>query len=310
MVCHFPLEKNEDLNKLKVSWQHHEPYKKIQVVKFNNGKEEPMHQDNPYRGRASLLTEELKKGEAILQIKDVKLTDAGTYLCILQSEGSDYDKITLEVQASYTDIQMSFQVSYADNEIYLTCHSLGFPKASVYWTTNGVNISFPGNTSHNQTKDGFYNTTSTIKILDRKKSYSCVFWNEALNETTEASMGHPETDNYDSSITMKILIPCMAVMIIGTVVIIYTKRQVCFKGFRKKGMLYIFVQEEEGREQCELSGKASDITVSERVALLKIKTRLQTSIAQVKTETDKTELNELEKILIPLTCPSCSKGSV
>ncbi|XP_073491213.1 programmed cell death 1 ligand 1-like isoform X3 [Aquarana catesbeiana] len=230
MACHFPLKKAEDLKELIVSWQH----TKTEVVKFNNGAEEPMHLENPYRGRASLLTEELKKGHAILQIKGVKLTDAGTYVCLLQFEGSDYDKMTLEVQASYTDIQMSFQVSHTDNQIYLTCYSLGFPKADVYWTTNGVNISSPANTSYNQAEDGLINTTSTIKITDRKKSYSCLFWNKALNETTEASIGHPDIDHYDHSIIMKILFPCLALTFIVSAVIIYSKRQVCFKGFRKK----------------------------------------------------------------------------
>ncbi|XP_018425760.1 PREDICTED: programmed cell death 1 ligand 1-like, partial [Nanorana parkeri] len=232
MSCHFPFQKDEDLNKLKVSWQHHDPYKKTQVVKFTNGKEEPIHQGNPYHGRASLLTKELIKGEAILQIKDVKLTDAGAYFCMLQSEGSDFNKIRLEVLAPYTDIQMSFHESAS--QIYLTCHSVGFPKADVYWIRNGVNISSPANTSHIQNEDGFYNTTSTIKILDRKQSYSCVFWNKALNETTEASIGHSDTDYYDPLITMKIIIPCLVLMVILSVVIIYLKRQACFKCFRKK----------------------------------------------------------------------------
>lgn len=102
MACHFPLKKAEDLRELIVSWQH----TNTEVVKFNNGAEEPMHLENPYRGRASLLTEELKKGHAILQIKDVKLADSGTYVCILQFEGSDYDKMTLEVQGKMPKVSL------------------------------------------------------------------------------------------------------------------------------------------------------------------------------------------------------------
>ncbi|XP_072259335.1 programmed cell death 1 ligand 1 [Pyxicephalus adspersus] len=229
MSCHFPFKKDEDINELKVSWQHHEAHVKTQVVRFTNGKEEPINQENPYRGRASLLTEELIKGEAILQIKDVKLIDAGTYLCMLQFEGSDYHKVTLEVQAPYTNIQMSSHVSEADNQIYLSCYSLGFPKADVYWTANGVNINSPANISHVQTEDGFYNTTSTIKIMDRTKIYSCLFWNKALNETTGASIRYPDLDNYGPSTIMKILIPCLALFIVF--VILFT----CFQSFRKKG---------------------------------------------------------------------------
>ncbi|XP_069620429.1 programmed cell death 1 ligand 2-like [Ranitomeya imitator] len=191
MVCKFPVTEQDDLNKLTVSWQHVPPqtHKPSQVTMFNKGREDVLSQDNMYKGRASLIMQKLKNGMAILQIEEVKLTDAGKYLCVLHLAGSDFKAIMLNVQASYSKIVASSHMS-EDNELSFTCQALGFPEAEVYWKKNGVNVSSPANTSHTQTPDGFYKVTSTIKVMNMSDSYHCVFWNQALNEKTEASLEH------------------------------------------------------------------------------------------------------------------------
>ncbi|XP_068127488.1 programmed cell death 1 ligand 2-like [Hyperolius riggenbachi] len=239
MTCNFPFEKDEDINKLMVSWQHLQDGNDavIQVVQFKNGKEDWLNQESTYRGRASLLYDELIKGEATLEIKDVKLTDAGTYRCLVQLGGADYNKIKLEVQASYSDIQQSIQVSHTDNEIYVTCHSLGFPKAEVFWQINGINVSSTANTSHTRTVAGFYNTTSILRITDTNKSYNCVFWNNALRERTEALVQYSDTGTDGFSFKMKVIIPFVVVLVLLCTVatISYSRKRLCFKFFRKKG---------------------------------------------------------------------------
>ncbi|XP_073398742.1 programmed cell death 1 ligand 2-like isoform X2 [Dendrobates tinctorius] len=191
MVCKFPVTEQDDLSKLTVSWQHVPPQTHIpsQVTMFNKGREDILSQDNMYKGRASLMIQKLKNGMAILKIEEVKLTDAGKYLCVLHLAGSDFKSIMLNVQASYSTI-VTFSHISEDNKLSLTCESLGFPEAEVYWKKNGVNASSPVNTSHTQTTDGFYKITSTIKGVNMSDSYHCVFWNQALNEKTEASLEH------------------------------------------------------------------------------------------------------------------------
>lgn len=257
MKCKFPVPKENDLNKLIVSWKHfpQEHQEARQVTMFNNGREDVSNQDKMYKGRTSLLVQELKNGEAILQIEEVKPTDAGTYWCLLQLGGSDYQDIKLNVQASYSNITTSSYKS-EDNEISLTCESLGFPKAEVYWRTNGVNISSTVNTSYTQTPDGLYRIKSTIKGIDVNQSYNCVFWNKALTEETQASPKHSglvellHGSNYNrypqrndsghhSEVVQNVIlivIGCVIVIILfGVVVLFFKKTHRCFKCFKKKG---------------------------------------------------------------------------
>ncbi|XP_075065338.1 programmed cell death 1 ligand 1-like isoform X2 [Mixophyes fleayi] len=237
MTCHFPLTKDEDINELKVSWQCMNPQQSLprQVIMFKNGKEDLLNQESTYRGRATLLMEELKKGEAVLQIQDVKLSDAGIYVCALELGGSDYQKIKLEVQASYAIIQKFIKISPTDNDISLTCQSLGFPEAEVYWQKNGSNVSSPAYTSHTRTPDGLYNTTSTIKGIDMSQGYNCVFWNKAMNEKTEASFQRPDPDNDVPSAKIIIIVLCLVVFLTIAIIVIVTLRRRCFKCFKKKG---------------------------------------------------------------------------
>ncbi|XP_063770053.1 programmed cell death 1 ligand 1-like [Pseudophryne corroboree] len=260
MTCKFPLSKKEDINELKVSWQYVSPKQSLprQVIMFKNGKEDLLTQESTYKGRATLLLEELNNGQAILQIQDVKLSDAGTYLCALELGGSDFQNIKLDVTASFINIQDSVNISPEDNDVSLTCQSLGFPEAEVYWKKNGNNVSSPSyNTSHTRTVDGFYNTTSTIRGIDITQSYNCVFWNKATNEKTEASFQQSDledaihraresTSNVNTASQNNlggnipetktiIIVLCMVVFLIVAITLVVRLRRHCFKCFRKKG---------------------------------------------------------------------------
>ncbi|KAG8595592.1 hypothetical protein GDO81_001566 [Engystomops pustulosus] len=250
MICSFPVPKEDDLNKLKVSWKHFltKDQQARQVTLFNNGREDFLSQEPSYKGRASLLNQELKYGRAILKIEEVKLTDAGIYLCLLQLDGSDYQEITLNVQASYNTIK-TFSNESNNNELSLTCESLGFPEAKVYWKQNGVNVSLPVNTSYIRNKDGFYKITSTIKGVDINHQYDCVFWNKDLNEETKASTKlsgfthESNSENPQMNATGYYIRPMHTVVIIGCIIILlavfvilfYKQRLLCFKCFKKKG---------------------------------------------------------------------------
>ncbi|XP_053322069.1 programmed cell death 1 ligand 2-like [Spea bombifrons] len=236
MNCSFPIEDNFNITKLLASWEHIYSSTRAnkEILRLYNGKINILNQGNANSNRVTMLMEELKNGTAVLEIKHVKLTDAGVYTCFLQLEGSDYKSITLEVQASYENIYSYTQVSSDGNEISLTCQSLGFPKAEVYWKNNGNNITLPANTSHSLTKDGFYNTSSTIKSETHSiQNYKCVFWNKALNETTEASFGLEENGSLPSLET-NVSIIMVVLLLFLFVVLFYLTRKYSFKCFRKK----------------------------------------------------------------------------
>lgn len=98
MGCHFPVHSPLNLMGLSVSWQRKLSLGDKEVYKLNNGQEDLTHQDSDYHGRASLSHEELDKGLSLLSITNIKLTDAGDYICVVKYEGADYKYITLSVE--------------------------------------------------------------------------------------------------------------------------------------------------------------------------------------------------------------------
>ncbi|KAG8455180.1 hypothetical protein GDO86_001393 [Hymenochirus boettgeri] len=237
LICIFPVgEDIKNLQKLKMSWEHLDTSQEVLIL--NNGKLDLTHQADTFKGRATLLMDVLNTGQAVLEIRNLKLSDSGKYRCVLQLDASDHKTINLEVQASYKIIYIYSHSSPADNEDFLTCQSLGFPLAEVYWQNNGGNITLPATTSHILTSDGLYNTTSTIKYRpDIKQNYSCVFWNKALKQKTQVFFGYQELkDNqvaeshFHAMIIISIFISLLVMMLVVCI-----KRKGCFKCFRKKG---------------------------------------------------------------------------
>lgn len=103
MECRFPVNGSVDLGLLTVFWEQKRQgsLKAKEVYTFRNGKALRPSQHPDYIGRASLLHSELEAGRAILQITNVKITDAGSYLCLIDYQGVDYKYISLEVTGEW-----------------------------------------------------------------------------------------------------------------------------------------------------------------------------------------------------------------
>ncbi|XP_068523256.1 programmed cell death 1 ligand 1-like isoform X3 [Anas acuta] len=101
MECRFPVNGSLNLGLLSVVWEQKRQghSESRDVYALHKGKALPPSQHHDYVGRAALLHDELESGRAILQITSVKITDAGSYLCLIDYQGADYKYITLEVTA-------------------------------------------------------------------------------------------------------------------------------------------------------------------------------------------------------------------
>uniref|UniRef100_A0A8C0GA93 CD274 molecule n=1 Tax=Chelonoidis abingdonii TaxID=106734 RepID=A0A8C0GA93_CHEAB len=156
-----------------------------------NGKENLNNQHSNYRGRVNLLKEKLQLGQSMLQITNVKPTDAGTYLCLIGYEGADYKTITLQVKAPYRNITkrtVTVQGTAGHSEWELICQSEGYPKAEVIWH-NGEHQDFSAkaNTTYEAGTDQLYSVTSTLKTnTSVNETFHCVFWNKEFKENTSA----------------------------------------------------------------------------------------------------------------------------
>ncbi|NXR03469.1 PD1L2 protein, partial [Sagittarius serpentarius] len=190
MECRFPVNGSLNLGLLTVVWEQKRKgqSKSKEVYTLRNGKAFPPSQHHDYIGRAALLHSELKFGRAILQITSVKITDAGSYLCLIDYRGVDYKYITLEVKASYKRINTQVMKKTGEDKFVFTCQSEGFPLAEVFWQNEkNFNLSGSANTTYTLTTDGLYNVTSILTFKpNMTENYSCVFWNKELNGETSA----------------------------------------------------------------------------------------------------------------------------
>ncbi|NWV25875.1 PD1L1 protein, partial [Origma solitaria] len=190
MECRFPVNGSIDLGLLTVVWEQKRQgrLKSKEVYTLRNGKALPLSQHPDYIGRASILHSELKLGRAILQITKVKITDAGSYLCLIDYQGVDYKYIALEVKAPYKRINTQVMRKPGEDKFVFICQSEGFPLAEVFWQNEkNSSLSGPANTTYTLTADGLYNVTSILTFKpNTSENYTCVFWNKKLNGETSA----------------------------------------------------------------------------------------------------------------------------
>ncbi|XP_076775103.1 programmed cell death 1 ligand 1 isoform X2 [Arvicanthis niloticus] len=188
--CRFPVEQELDLLALVVYWEKEDR----QVIQFVEGKEDLKPQHSSFRGRASLPKDQLLKGNAALQITNVKLQDAGVYCCMISYGGADYKRITLKVDAPYRKINQRISVDPATSEHELICQAEGYPEAEVTWT-NSDHQSLSGKTTvtTSQTEEKLLNVTSSLRVnATANDVFYCTFWRLQSGENHTAELVIPE----------------------------------------------------------------------------------------------------------------------
>ncbi|XP_028619903.1 programmed cell death 1 ligand 1 isoform X2 [Grammomys surdaster] len=188
--CRFPVEQELDLLALVVYWEKEDE----QVIQFVEGEEDLKYQHSSFRGRASLPKEQLLKGNAALQITDVKLRDAGVYCCMISYGGADYKRITVKVDAPYRKINQRISVDPATSEHELICQAEGYPEAEVTWTNSDrQSLSGKKTVTTSQTEEKLLNVTSSLRVNTTANDvFYCTFWRLQSGENYTAELIIPE----------------------------------------------------------------------------------------------------------------------
>ncbi|XP_061525920.1 programmed cell death 1 ligand 1-like [Phycodurus eques] len=176
MGCRFfPLSQHpyEDLT---VSWHWTSQARSREVYQMEKGQELNSSQHSDLRGRARLLTRQIKDGWAKLQVTRLRINDTGTYQCkIRTTNGADYKDIKLSVTAPFNKVTKDIFKSAKEDKLVLTCQSEGYPKSKVTWEDNhqqGLNAS----TTVVVTKDSLFRITTQIRVASsQKNNYTCSF---------------------------------------------------------------------------------------------------------------------------------------
>ncbi|XP_060730939.1 butyrophilin subfamily 1 member A1-like [Tachysurus vachellii] len=129
------------------------------------------NQAQSYRGRTSMFKEELQKGNASLKLSDLRVSDEGSYKCLVEDKSWSDDitvNLTVEAQGSHPVIRMeSFDNSGGIN---LVCESRGWiPEPEILWLDReGVTLTAEDTQIHRDT-EGF-SVKRRITVYDSSDS--------------------------------------------------------------------------------------------------------------------------------------------
>uniref|UniRef100_A0A9L0R6R2 V-set domain containing T cell activation inhibitor 1 n=1 Tax=Equus caballus TaxID=9796 RepID=A0A9L0R6R2_HORSE len=165
------------------------------VHEFKEGKDDLSDQDEMFRGRTAVFADQVIVGNASLRLKNVQLTDAGTYKCyIITSKGKGNANLEYKTGAfSIPEVNVEYNASSES----LRCEApRWFPQPTVVWASQvdqGANFSKVSNTSFELNSENV--TMKVVSVLYNvtiNNTYSCMIENNIAKATGDIKVTDSE----------------------------------------------------------------------------------------------------------------------
>ncbi|XP_043431888.1 V-set domain-containing T-cell activation inhibitor 1 isoform X2 [Prionailurus bengalensis] len=165
------------------------------VHEFKEGKDDLSDQDEMFRGRTAVFADQVIGGNASLRLKNVQLTDAGTYKCyIITSKGKGNANLEYKTGAfSIPEVNVDYNASSES----LRCEApRWFPQPTVVWASQvdqGANFSEVSNTSFELNSENV--TMKVVSVLYNvtiNNTYSCMIENNIAKATGDIKVTDSE----------------------------------------------------------------------------------------------------------------------
>ncbi|KFQ12667.1 V-set domain-containing T-cell activation inhibitor 1, partial [Leptosomus discolor] len=156
------------------------------VHEFKGGKDHLDEQDALFQGRTSVFTDQVISGNASLELRDVQLSDAGTYQCsVTTARGSGMAVLRYRTGAFSTPKVHMENSSRGDT---LQCEApRWFPRPAVRWTAYsdaGEYLPHVANTSYEPNAENItLKVISFLHNITANATYTCVIENDIAKGT-------------------------------------------------------------------------------------------------------------------------------
>uniref|UniRef100_A0A4W6BXH4 Ig-like domain-containing protein n=1 Tax=Lates calcarifer TaxID=8187 RepID=A0A4W6BXH4_LATCA len=180
LPCH--LEPPADVTGLTVEWARSDLNPRFVHLR-RDGVELLLDQNSLYTGRTSLSSNKLKTGDISLKLSNVKISDAGTYKCLVPKFGAESAFEVVVGAVSSPDVE----ISTLSNAVVLDCKSKGwYPEPEVLWLDGEGNLLSAGPTETVRGPDDLYTVSSRVTVEKRhSNSFTCRVQQNKTNQTTE-----------------------------------------------------------------------------------------------------------------------------
>ncbi|XP_036924477.1 butyrophilin subfamily 3 member A2-like, partial [Sturnira hondurensis] len=182
-----------------------------------------------YRGRTSVLREDITAGKAALQIRNVSALDNGTYLCYFQDRDfSAKAQVELQVAALGSDPHIKMK-GYEAGGVRVTCMSAGwYPQPQIEWRdARGQRISEEVVTEAADPQGPYTASASVVLEEGSEEEVSCVIRNPLLGQERSAWLSIPGPFFRNTEPQMAFILPFLVVpaMLLPVLLCLLWRRQ-------------------------------------------------------------------------------------
>ncbi|XP_014857433.1 PREDICTED: butyrophilin subfamily 1 member A1-like [Poecilia mexicana] len=215
------LKPPKDATKMTVEWGR--PDLKPRFVFVNlDGEEYSADQNEAFRGRSSMIPENLKNGDVSLKLSDVRISDNGRYRCYFPREKKECSASSPGISLSGLDVSSS--------GVMLDCSAAGwYPEPEMFWLDGDGNIMSAGAAEKSTDPDGVYTVSSRVTVEKRNNNnFTCRVQQRDINQSRETHIHVPDgffVPQPDCSVSIGSIVVLVFTLLIGAATFTWKWRQ-------------------------------------------------------------------------------------